>query len=277
MTSLTTKNEKQISQLIKQGGGDEHPGENVEYTMETDPLFKDIDEEKKKEIDKLVEDKVKSLTLEENVDTDIMNIPGQNYALISIVAPGSNQKHDSICLKIKGVYDKMDEARKQAEILQKMDDTFDIYVVELYKWLLVPPDPELLEQVHLDQKLNDILVGHREDQLKSKMYFEERKRELMNNIELENKKRIEENENEKETLTETETKTEPETETLTETLTETDKNNSNEQVSGAEQESIQDNLLKTCPTSLSTSTPSEILEEMNKPFEIPKKRWSDED
>lgn len=168
--------------------------ETPEYSMENDHLFKSISEDKKKKIDEAVEKKIKSLTLDENVDKDVERLSGQNYALISIVSPESSQKSDNICLKIKGVFDTLENANKHAEILQKMDDTFDIYVVEMYSWLLVPPDPSLIEQKHVDSKLNEIISGHRESQLKSKMYFEERKRELMENITIENDKRKEENE-----------------------------------------------------------------------------------
>jgi hypothetical protein len=154
-----------------------------EYSEETDPLFKPISEEKKNKIDKQVEKKVRSLTLNENVDKDTEKMNGQNYALISIVSPGGNQKAENVCIKIKGVFNTLDEANKHASILQGLNDTFDIFVVEMYSWLLVPPDPTLIEQKFLDSKLNEIIGGHRESQLKAKGYFEERKRELMEHVE----------------------------------------------------------------------------------------------
>ena len=163
------------------------------YSIENDPLFKPISDNKKKIIDKSVEDKIKSLSLDEIVDKDDQKLSGQNYALISIVSPQSGQKKENICIKIKGVFNTVEEANKHAEILQKIDATFDIFVVEMYSWLLVPPDPNLMEQKHVDSKLNEIIGGHRESQLKSKMYFEERKKELLENINIENEKIQEEN------------------------------------------------------------------------------------
>ena len=127
-----------------------------EYSIENDPLFKPIDEEKKIKIDKQIKKNVSNLTLDQNVDTDTEKINGQNYALISIVSPDGNQKAENICLKIKGVFSLLEEANKHAALLQKLDDTFDIFVVEMYSWLLVPPDPELMEQKHVDSKLNEI-------------------------------------------------------------------------------------------------------------------------
>jgi len=157
----------------------------LEYSIENDPLYKPINQDKKAKIDKAVEKQIRSLSLDENVDTDSTKVPGQNYALISVVSPQSGQKCDNICLKIKGVFKTLEEANKHAEMLQQIDSVFDIFVVEMYSWLLVPPDPELLEQKHVDHKLNEIVGGHRESQLKAKAYFDERKRELLENINIE--------------------------------------------------------------------------------------------
>jgi len=162
------------------------PEKQKEYSIETDPLFKPISEHKKKQIDEAVKKQVASLSLDENVDKDEMKVSGQNYALISLVSPQSNQKNDSCCIKIRGVFNTLDDANKRAEMVQKIDSTFDVYVVEMYSWLLVPPDPELIEQKHIDSKLNEIIGGHRESQLSAKMHFEERKRDLMSNINIEN-------------------------------------------------------------------------------------------
>ena len=147
-------------------------------------LNKPIDENIKQQIDKAVEKQVKNMSLDENVETDNIKIPGQNYALISIVSPETNQKYDHVCLKIKGVFKTLEDANKHAAMLQKIDSVFDIYVVDMYSWLLVPPDPELIEQKHVDNKLNEMISTHRESQLKAKAYFDERKRDLTENIKI---------------------------------------------------------------------------------------------
>ena len=217
---------------------------NIEYSIENDPLFKEISDDKKEKINTAVEKKIKNMSLDENVDKDAMPLPGQNYALISVVSPQSTQKCNNLCLKIKGTFDKLEEAQKHAETLQKIDPTFDIYVVEMYSWLLLPPDPELIEQVHVDNKLNEIIGGHRESQLKSKMYFEERKRELMENIEINNDEIREENERLKEI----------ESEESTPVLNEPN-----------------------CPNSAPSSTPSELLKELDTTTKNvnPSKSWAD--
>ena len=227
-----------------------------EYSIENDPLFKEVSGQRKKAIDKAVEKKVRSLTLDENVDKDTTTVPGQNYALISIVAPNANQKSDNCCLKIKGVFANIEDANKHADMLQKLDDTFDIYVVEMYSWLIVPPNPELIEQKHVDSKLNEIIGGHRETQLKSKMYFEERKRELMENIEIENDQRKEENE-----------KIQEEGETVP------------SGVSAESSVNITDNVSNggSCPNSGPETSAGELMESMINqiPIEKPSKSWAD--
>ena len=60
------------------------------------------------------------------LDTDYTKVNGQNYALISIVSPSSNQKYDQIALKIKGCFDTIEHAKSWAAKLQQEDDTFDM-------------------------------------------------------------------------------------------------------------------------------------------------------
>ena len=243
-----------------------------EYSIETDPLFKPIDDDKKKIIDKQIKKNVSSLTLDENVDKDTEKIHGQNYALISIVSPDGNQKAKNICLKIKGVFNNVEEANKHAELLQKLDDTFDIFVVEMYSWLLVPPDPELMEQKHVDLKLNEIIGGHRESQLKAKAYFEERKRELLENINIENEKREEENKKLKD-------KEEENDKTIIDISDDTTSDIPNG-ISASTSLNITengDNCPNSCPSS-EESTPGELMEKMvnKKVVEKPSKSWADE-
>ena len=259
-----------------------------EYSIETDPLFKPISDEKKKVIDEAVEQQIRSLSLDENVDKDTEKVSGQNYALISIVSPQGSQKSENICLKIKGVFNTLEDANKHAEMLQKIDSTFDIYVVEMYSWLLVPPDPTLIEQKHVDSKLNEIIGGHRESQLKSKMYFEERKRELIENINVENDRRKEENEKMKEEennvvdITD-EAQTEAQTEVQTEAQTEAPTEAPSSDPVGLSAESsvnITDNGNE-CPNSAPSTeesvTPSQLMEAMinETSDKNPSKSWAD--
>ena len=258
------------------------------YSIDDDPLMQPLSEEKRKIIDEAVAKQIKSLSLNENVDKDIEQLSGQKYALISIVSPNSGQKYDHICLKIKGVFGNLEDANKHAEMLQKIDSTFDIYVVEMYSWLLVPPDPNLIEQKHVDSKLNEIIGGHRENQLRAKEYFNERKRELMENINIENERRknesiIEEQEQEKKDNYQIKMEDISETETETKTDTDTETKQEPSGVSAGSGFDITENSISgNCPNSgpvseENTTTPSELMDAMinDTSNEKPSKAWAD--
>ena len=111
---------------------------------------------------------------------DDLQIPGQKYALISVVSPNSSQKNDMCGVKIKGVFEDIESAKLHAKKVSQNDPLFDVYLVELYKWLPVPPDKDMIDsQEYQDTFLNTIVKGHAEEQQKAKAFFSERKTELM--------------------------------------------------------------------------------------------------
>ena len=115
-----------------------------------------------------------------SLEQDYTTVPGQLYACISLVGPDCPQKNDKFGLKIRGCFNSRDEAASHAKRLQKEDATFDIYVVDMYKWLLIPPDRDHIEDVHYnDEKLEEIMSKYRENQAMASKMFEERKRDLM--------------------------------------------------------------------------------------------------
>lgn len=111
---------------------------------------------------------------------DELQVPGQNYALLSVVSPTSSQKNDTCAAKIRGVFRTIEEAKAHAAKLNQIDSMFDVFVVEMYKWLPIPPDVnEIQDATFTDDMLTKIVGSHVEQQSKSKDYFEQRKRELM--------------------------------------------------------------------------------------------------
>ena len=108
-----------------------------------------------------------------------LTIPGQNYALISVVSPDSNQKNDTCAVKIYGIFASKEEADAHARKLTKLEPTFDIFLVEPYKWLPIPPDKDSIEsQEYQDEKLNTIIKAHMDKVNNSTLEFEERKKRL---------------------------------------------------------------------------------------------------
>ena len=114
------------------------------------------------------------------LESDYTTVAGQVYACLSIVGPDSPQKCDKYGIKIRGCFGTREEAASHAKRLQRDDSTFDIYVVDMYKWLLIPPDPTKIDDVHYtNDKLEEIMSGYRENQVNASRMFEERKRDMM--------------------------------------------------------------------------------------------------
>ena len=118
--------------------------------------------------------------MSETLEQDFITVPGQLYALISIVGPDCPQKTDKYGLKIRGVFNTRDEAGSHAQRLQKADPTFDIYVVDLYKWLLIPPDTAQIDDVtYQEEFLQKMMTEYKDNQSDAKRMFEERKAGMM--------------------------------------------------------------------------------------------------
>ena len=114
------------------------------------------------------------------LEQDYTTVPGQLYACLSVIGPEAPQKNDKFGIKIRGAFNSRDEAASHAKRLQKEDATFDIYVVDLYKWLLIPPDPTKIEDVHYtNEKLEELMSGYKENQAQAAQMFSERKRDMI--------------------------------------------------------------------------------------------------
>lgn len=115
-----------------------------------------------------------------SLEQDFTTVPGQLFACLSVVGPECPQKTDKFGIKIRGCFGTRDEAANHAKRLQKDDATFDIYVVDMYKWLLIPPDNIKIEDTHYnDEKLEELMSAYRENQAAGARHFEERKRDMM--------------------------------------------------------------------------------------------------
>ena len=115
-----------------------------------------------------------------SLEQDYTTVPGQVFACLSVVGPSCPQKTDKFGIKIRGCFSTKDEAANHAKRLQKEDSTFDIYVVDMYKWLLIPPDPASIEDSHYtNEKLEEIMEGYRENQREAARMFEDRKRDMI--------------------------------------------------------------------------------------------------
>jgi hypothetical protein len=114
------------------------------------------------------------------LETDYITVPGQLFACLSIVGPSCPQKNDKFGIKIRGAFPSRAEAESHAKRLQRDDATFDIFVVDMYKWLLIPPDMDAIDDQHYnDDKLEDIMTKYRENQRLAAAMFEKRKKDML--------------------------------------------------------------------------------------------------
>ena len=120
------------------------------------------------------------INIQDNLATDSIRLPLQNFALISIVAPQSTtQCSEKTCLKIRGVFETLEEANQHASRLVKADATFDIMVVSMYEWLLIPPDmSKINDQQYMDDNLNGLISEYRKVQERTRLEFDIRKEGL---------------------------------------------------------------------------------------------------
>lgn len=111
------------------------------------------------------------------LDVDYITVPGQVFCVLSIVGPtGTNQRNDRFGLKIRGCFASVEEAHAHVKRLQQADPTMDIFVADMYKWLLIPPDVNAIEnQEYQETFLNDLIKGYRDNQAAARQHFMERK------------------------------------------------------------------------------------------------------
>jgi hypothetical protein len=115
-----------------------------------------------------------------SLEQDYLTVPGQVYACVSFVGPDLPQKNEKLGMKVRGCFATKDEAASHAKRLQKEDALVDIYVVDMYKWLLIPPDRSQIDDVHYqNEKLEEIMTKYKENQAAASAMFEKRKRDAM--------------------------------------------------------------------------------------------------
>ena len=111
------------------------------------------------------------------LDEDFLTVPGQRYALVSFVSPDGRQKALNFGMKIRGVFQSKEEAEAHVKRIQGYDGTFDIFLLEMYKWCLIPPDVDKIEDIKYQESyLEQLVSNYQENQELAKQHFVERKR-----------------------------------------------------------------------------------------------------
>lgn len=81
-------------------------------------------------------------------------------------------------VKVRGVYDTYREAEVRAKVLQRMDQTFDVFVGQVGYWLPWDPDSNNVEnQEYLNNDLNRLVKEYKENEVKKDIFYQEQTRE----------------------------------------------------------------------------------------------------
>ena len=119
---------------------------------------------------------------------DKLTVPGVSWACLSFVGnldggwvrPAEGAKYTEFMIKIRGAFGTKAEAEEHAKELQGLDSSVDIYVVNMYEWLLLPPPPvsEMDNVKYTDERLQAIMDGYKENQRHAAQMFEKRKEDM---------------------------------------------------------------------------------------------------
>ena len=96
------------------------------------------------------------------------------------------KEFDEICdfqtnvrgVKVRGIYDTQREANVRAQVLQKMDNSFHVYVGQVGYWL--PWDPcadKVANEEYLEEELNTLMKEYKANEVRKDLFYEEQKRE----------------------------------------------------------------------------------------------------
>lgn len=84
-------------------------------------------------------------------------------------------------LKVRGVFDTLEEAKNRSEFLKKIDNKFDIFIGQIGCWCPWSPNPnDLQNQEYSETQLNTLMKKYKENMENKDIMFEKRKQEQIN-------------------------------------------------------------------------------------------------
>lgn len=105
-------------------------------------------------------------------------VGGQRFAVIKFAGPvNARVRAKAVFLGVYGCFDTMEEADKQAALVRKEDDRFDVSVVAMYILGQVPPSKDmepLIRKKYEDKMFNRIMTGQQDSIQQSKREMDDR-------------------------------------------------------------------------------------------------------
>jgi len=85
-------------------------------------------------------------------------------------------------IKIRGVFDTMEEAKTRSEFIKRQDNKFDIYICQVGCWCPWSPNPnDLTDQEYSETQLNTLMKQYKQNMDSKDELFEQRKADMMAN------------------------------------------------------------------------------------------------
>jgi hypothetical protein len=82
-------------------------------------------------------------------------------------------------IKVRGVFDTIDEAKNRSEFIKKIDNKFNIYIAQVGCWCPWSPNPDCLEnQEYAETQLNTLMKEYKKNMTDKDVIFENRKTSL---------------------------------------------------------------------------------------------------
>jgi len=85
-------------------------------------------------------------------------------------------------IKIRGVFSTYESACEHAKKLQTIDNSFNVFIGDVGKWLPFDPNPDseaVKDSEYANEQLNNMMKAYLENQEKAKLFHEHRKNEMI--------------------------------------------------------------------------------------------------
>jgi hypothetical protein len=108
---------------------------------------------------------------------DTINPSNQKYVCLSFLVEEGKTLSG---IKVRGSFETYDEACLHAKKLQAVDESFNVFVGEVGKWLPFNPDPDSIKDFeYANNELNEMMKGYAANQERAKLFHEQRKNEMI--------------------------------------------------------------------------------------------------
>lgn len=156
-----------------------------QFSNDVTNLFNNLEEkfqdDDSKSIIKNVRDSNKWIFDSKDMDEQYKFFKSNNYDNIEKDYHSENKFQTSIRgIKIRGVYDTKEEAKRRVEVLKKKDNHFDIYIGEVGCWMPFCPNPTSIEdQEYGNDQLNTLMQKYKENKDSKDTMFDNRMTEAV--------------------------------------------------------------------------------------------------